>query len=62
MSFDLLLQNGTLVLPWGEVQADIGVRAGHIVAIGKNLGAGREVSVTAGWAALRVLKICAPAL
>ena len=36
MSFDLLLQNGTLVLPWGEVQADIGVRAGHIVAIGKN--------------------------
>ncbi len=43
MSFDLLLQNGTVVLPWGEVQADIGVRAGHIAAIGKNLGPAAQV-------------------
>jgi dihydroorotase len=38
MNFDLLLRNGTVVLPWGEVQADIGVRDGRIAAIGKNLG------------------------
>ncbi len=37
MSFDLLLRNGTVVLPWGEAQADIGVRDGRVAAIGKNL-------------------------
>ncbi|ONG56448.1 dihydroorotase [Pseudoroseomonas deserti] len=36
-SFDLILRGGTCVLPWGEVAADVGVRAGRIVAIG-NLG------------------------
>ncbi len=38
MSYDLLLQNGTVVLPWGVVEADVGVRNGRIAAIGKNLG------------------------
>jgi dihydroorotase len=33
-SFDLILRGGRCVLPWGEVEADIGVRAGHIAAIG----------------------------
>ena len=43
MNFDLLLQNGTVVLPWGEVEADIGVTGGRIAAIGKNLGAAARV-------------------
>ena len=43
MSFDLLLRNGTVVLPWGEVQADIGVTGGRIAAIGTGLGAAAEV-------------------
>ena len=33
-SFDLILRGGTLVLPWGEEAADVGVRAGRIDAIG----------------------------
>lgn len=32
--YDLLIRNGTAVLPWGSVAADIGVRNGHIQAIG----------------------------
>ena len=28
--FDLLIRNGTAVLPWGEAAADIGVREGRI--------------------------------
>jgi dihydroorotase len=43
MKFDLLIQNGTLVLPWGEVAADIGVRNGRIAAIGANLGTAAEI-------------------
>ncbi|HQT65026.1 MAG: dihydroorotase [Acidocella sp. 20-57-95] len=43
MNFDLLIQNGTLVLPWGLAQADIGVSQGCIAAIGKNLGVAKEV-------------------
>ena len=43
MSFDLLLRNGTVVLPWGEVQADIGVTDGRIAAIGKNLGDAEQI-------------------
>jgi dihydroorotase len=34
MHFDLLIRNGTALLPWGEVAADIGVRDGRIAAIG----------------------------
>ena len=33
-SFDLILRGGRCVLPWGEQEADIGVRAGRIAAIG----------------------------
>ena len=32
--FDLILRGGTLVLPWGQEAADVGVRAGRIAAIG----------------------------
>lgn len=32
--FDLVLRGGTLVLPWGETVADVGVRGKHITAIG----------------------------
>jgi dihydroorotase len=32
--YDLVLRGGTLVLPWGMEQADVGVRAGRIAAIG----------------------------
>jgi dihydroorotase len=31
--FDLLIRGGTCVLPWGEVQADIGVAGGRIATI-----------------------------
>ena len=34
-SFDLVLRGGTLVLPWGQEAADVGVRAGRIAAIGE---------------------------
>jgi dihydroorotase len=34
MHYDLLIQNGTAVLPWGETAAAIGVRHGRIAAIG----------------------------
>jgi dihydroorotase len=43
MMFDLLVRHGTLVLPWGEVEADIGVTDGRIAAIGTGLGDGAEV-------------------
>lgn len=32
--YDLLIRNGICVLPWGSVQADIGVRNGHIHTVG----------------------------
>ncbi len=34
MHYDLLIKNGTAVLPWGETDAAIGVRDGRIAAIG----------------------------
>ncbi len=34
MVFDMILKGGTLVLPWGLEQADVGVRQGRIAAIG----------------------------
>jgi dihydroorotase len=42
MSYDLLIFGGTIVLPWGLASADIAVRDGHIIDIGKNLGSARE--------------------
>jgi dihydroorotase len=38
-SFDLVLRGGTLVLPWGLEQADVGVRNRRIAAIGNLRGA-----------------------
>jgi dihydroorotase len=32
--YDLLIRNGTCVLPWGSEDADVGVRDGRIVALG----------------------------
>jgi len=37
--YDLLIRGGTLVLPWGEETADVGVRDGRIAAIGATAGA-----------------------
>ena len=34
MHHDLIIRGGTLVLPWGEARADVGVMAGRIAAIG----------------------------
>jgi dihydroorotase len=48
MSFDLLIRDGVVVLPWGEAQADIGVKRGKIAAIGKNLGTAAEEFNAAG--------------
>jgi dihydroorotase len=45
--FDLVLKGGTLVLPWGVETADVGVKAGKIVAIG-SLGDGAQVIDCAG--------------
>jgi dihydroorotase len=33
-AFDLLIRNGSCMLPWGEADADVGVREGRIAAIG----------------------------
>lgn len=43
MSFDLLIQNGIAVLPWGLAETDIGITHGRITAIGKNLGPAAEI-------------------
>lgn len=51
--YDLLLRGGICVLPWGEMQADIGVRNGRIAAIGTEAGATAETVVEA--AGLHVL-------
>lgn len=37
--FDMILKGGTLVLPWGQERADVGVRDGRIAAIGALSGA-----------------------
>lgn len=45
--YDLLIENGLCVFPWGEAEADIGVRQGRIVAIGSLAGAGAERRIDA---------------
>ncbi len=41
--FDLIVRNGSLVLPWGEAKADLGIVGGRIAAIGVEPGAeGRQ--------------------
>ena len=32
--YDLLIRNGTCVLPWGSEATDVGVRDGRIAALG----------------------------
>ena len=32
--YDLLIRNGTCVLPWGSEETDVGVQHGRIVALG----------------------------
>jgi len=45
--FDLLIRNGTCVLPWGLEQTDIGVIDGRIAAIGASLQADAEKTLDA---------------
>lgn len=51
--YDLLLRGGTLVLPWGEETADIGVRAGRVAALGVPADATADATLQA--AGLHVL-------
>ena len=51
--YDLLIRGGICVLPWGEAQADVGVRDGRIAAIGAPAGATAEATIDA--AGLHVL-------
>ncbi|MBJ6122735.1 dihydroorotase [Sphingomonas mollis] len=46
MSFDLKLVGGTVHLPGGPVQADVGISGGRIVAIGAQGDAGRTIDCT----------------
>src|SRR5512139_4075183 len=41
-TYDLLITNGTCVLPWGQEQTNVGVRNGKIVALGAQ-GSAAEV-------------------
>lgn len=43
MAFDLVIRGGMCVLPWGEVEADVGVREGRIAAIGSGLEGERAI-------------------
>jgi len=43
MSHDLIIANGSVVLPWGIAEADIAVAGGRIAAIGKNLGPAADI-------------------
>ena len=51
--YDLLLRGGTLVLPWGEETADVGVRDGRIAALGVPADATADATIKA--AGLHVL-------
>jgi dihydroorotase-like cyclic amidohydrolase len=47
--FDLIVRNGTLVIPGiGQVAAEIGISAGRIAALGDDLGAAEEVLDASG--------------
>ena len=44
MTFDLVIKNGTLIIPFtGEVKADIGVKDGKIAAIGVDLSGEKNI-------------------
>ena len=47
MTFELLIRGGRCVLPWGEADADIGVRDGRIAAIGALGSAAAEAVIEA---------------
>ncbi|HZV18907.1 MAG TPA: dihydroorotase [Sphingobium sp.] len=47
-TFDLILRGGTVHLPGGPAEADVGVRAGKIAAIGTSLGDAGEAIDCAG--------------
>ena len=52
LMLDLVIANGTCVLPSGTIAADIGVAGGKIVAIGapgRLAAANRTVDATGGW-------------
>ncbi len=53
MHHDLIIRGGTLVLPWGEACADVGVAGGRITAIGALAGDTAETTIAA--AGLHVL-------
>ena len=48
MGFDLLVRGGRVALPWGVVEADIGVSDGRIAAIGALAGAAAAEVIDAG--------------
>jgi dihydroorotase len=43
MAHDLILKNGTVVLPWGIAETDIAVSNGRITGVGRNLGAAEHI-------------------
>ena len=51
--YDMVIRGGVCVLPWGEQQADIGIRDGRIAALGVSAAATAEAAVEA--AGLHVL-------
>ena len=51
--YDLLIRNGTCVLPWGMEATDVGVREGRIATLGAPAGATADQSIDA--AGLHVL-------
>ena len=49
--FDLLIRNGTCVLPWGIEATDVGVRNGRIAALGVAADATADETIDARRAA-----------
>src|SRR5580698_5985709 len=45
--YDLLIRNGTCVLPWGQEAVDVGARDGHIVALGVSSSATADTVIDA---------------
>lgn len=43
MEYDLIIKNGLVILPSGEVKTDIGIKDEKIAAIGNDLGVAKEV-------------------
>lgn len=44
--YDLIIENGVLVLPWGGAEGRVGVRDGHIVTLDAQGGAGRVIDAS----------------